>query len=213
MTLKNNIWDIENSFYLQSSLSRIGKLISQYEIYKKIIHLPGDIVELGVFKGVSAVRLLSFRNILENNFSRKFYGFDTFSKFPKQKKNYDKLFVKKWELQAGHPWSNKKIQFFLKKKFKNFRLIKGNILNTIPTFLKTNNCKIALLHLDLDVYEATKFAINNFFPKVVKGGIIMVDDYNSEVGATNAINEFITKKKIIIKRLKFNAKPYFFKKN
>lgn len=212
MILKNNIWDIENNYYLQSSISRIGKLISQYEIYKKILHLPGDIIELGVFKGVSAIRLLTFRNILEDNFSRKFYGFDTFLKFPKQKKDYDKSFVKRWETEAGHPLTKKKIDFFLKKKFNNYTLIKGNIFNTIPTFLKKNNCKIALLHLDLDVYEATKFAIHNFFPKIVTGGIVMVDDYNSEVGATNAINEFISERKISIRRLKFNAKPYFFKK-
>ena len=75
---KNNIsvWDAENAFYHKSNISRLGKLIYQYEIYKLIKDLPGDVLEFGVFKGNSLIRFLTFRSIIENNFSRKVYGFD-----------------------------------------------------------------------------------------------------------------------------------------
>ena len=82
---KTDVWDAENIWFLKSNISRIGKLLSQYEIYKKIIDLPGCIIECGVFKGSSAARLLSFRKILENDFSREFYGFDTFKNFSLKK--------------------------------------------------------------------------------------------------------------------------------
>lgn len=75
-------WDYENGFYLTCETSRIGKLLNHLEIYKKIIDLPGDVLEFGVYKGASIVRLLSFRNLLENQFSRKVIGFDIFGKFP-----------------------------------------------------------------------------------------------------------------------------------
>ena len=39
--------------YLKSDISRIGKLLYHYEIYKKIQNIPGDIIECGVFKGSS----------------------------------------------------------------------------------------------------------------------------------------------------------------
>ena len=80
---KKKIWDSENIFYLKSDVTRISKLLYQYEIYKKILKLPGDVVECGVFKGASLVRLLTFRENLENTFSRKIIGFDAFGKFPK----------------------------------------------------------------------------------------------------------------------------------
>ncbi len=41
----------ENGFYLTSQPYRLGNMISHYELYKKIIDLPGAVVELGVFKG------------------------------------------------------------------------------------------------------------------------------------------------------------------
>ena len=41
----------ENGFYLTSGVSRIGNILSHYELYKKIINMPGDVVECGVFRG------------------------------------------------------------------------------------------------------------------------------------------------------------------
>ena len=39
--------DYENGFYLTSSVSRLGNIMAHYELYKKIIGIPGDVVELG----------------------------------------------------------------------------------------------------------------------------------------------------------------------
>ena len=74
----------ENIYHLKSDISRIGKLLYHYEIYKKIQNIPGDIIECGVFKGSSLVRFLTFRSILENNF-RKIIGFDILENFQKKK--------------------------------------------------------------------------------------------------------------------------------
>ena len=67
---ENDIWNAENIYHLKTDITRISKLIYHYEIYKKIISLPGDVIECGVFKGVSLTRFLTFREILENNYSR-----------------------------------------------------------------------------------------------------------------------------------------------
>ena len=90
----SSIWDAENIYHLKTDISRISKLIYHYEIYKKIQNIPGDIIECGVFKGVSLTRFLTYRSILENNFSRKIIGFDAFGKFPKQKKKVIKILLK-----------------------------------------------------------------------------------------------------------------------
>ena len=62
----SNVWQIENEFYLKSSPSRIKKIISHYEIFKKTLKVPGCMVECGVFKGNSFQRFLVFRDILAN---------------------------------------------------------------------------------------------------------------------------------------------------
>ena len=71
-------FDYENGFYLTSDVYRIGNLMAHYELYKKIIDIPGDIIELGVFKGGSIIQFATFRELLENENSRKIIGFDVF---------------------------------------------------------------------------------------------------------------------------------------
>ena len=79
----NKKFDYENGFYLTSNPSRLGKVLTHYELYKMIINLPGDIVEFGVFKGSSLIKWATFRELFENTDSRKVIGFDIFGKSPK----------------------------------------------------------------------------------------------------------------------------------
>ena len=47
----DNKMNYENGFYLTSEPYRMGNILAHYELYKKILELPGDVIELGVFKG------------------------------------------------------------------------------------------------------------------------------------------------------------------
>ena len=73
---RSGIWDYENGFYWFSSKTRLNKLLAHYELYKTIATTPGHIFELGVNKGSSLVRFCTFRDALENDYSRKIVGFD-----------------------------------------------------------------------------------------------------------------------------------------
>jgi hypothetical protein len=199
------IWKAENIFFLKSDISRYAKFLCHYEIYKKIIDIPGDIIELGVFKGASLVKLAIFRQLLENHRSRKIYGFDNFGKFTIQKNKQDKKFINWWSNKVGNGISNVELEEILKdKKIENFELIKGDIAKTLRPFLKKNpKLRISLLHLDLDVYKPTYYALINLYNRVSSCGIILIDDYNLVSGATKAVDHFIKKKKTEIKKIKF----------
>ncbi len=48
--VKKNNFDLENFFYEKSEPNRLLKLLAQYELYKKIHNVSGDIYEFGVFQ-------------------------------------------------------------------------------------------------------------------------------------------------------------------
>lgn len=205
-------WEYENGFYLSCETSRIGKFLNHLEIYKKIIHLPGDILEFGVYKGASLVRLLSFRDLLECENSRKIFGFDIFGKFPDNLElEKDREFVRKFENAGGYGISKNELQKHLSAKgLGNFELIEGDINKTIPKFLKAHNpIKISLLHIDVDVYEPTKLILESLWDKVVKDGIVMLDDYGTVEGETKAVDEFFAKQDIRIHKPKYNHIPAY----
>lgn len=211
---ENNAFEYENGFMLTSDTYRLGNILSHYELYKTIINKPGAVVELGVFKGNSLIQFATFRELLENEKSRKIIGFDIFGEFPESNAFLsDEKFVSNWnELFKGNiPTENDLQKSFDHKGIKNIELVKGNILETLPKYLQNNpHLKISLLHIDTDVYEPSKIALELLFDCVVPGGIIILDDYGTVEGETRAVDEFFANKSYQINKFPFShTKPSY----
>jgi O-methyltransferase len=67
---------------------------------------------------------------------------------------------------------------------------KGWFNETIPT-VKENLAEIALLNLDCDWYESVKFCMEELYPRVVRGGVVFIDDYFYWQGARKAVDDFM----------------------
>jgi hypothetical protein len=118
--------------------TRLNKLVAHYELYKTITGLPGEIVELGVYKATSLIRLATFRNLLENDFSRKIVGFDAFRKFPKEHLalRSDIDFIDKFESSGGEGLSKDEVESLIAYKgFENIHLTAGNLFETLPGYI------------------------------------------------------------------------------
>ena len=63
-------FEYENGFYLTAPVDRISKFATHLELFRRVSGLAGDIVECGVFKGASLSRLIKFRALFENPFSK-----------------------------------------------------------------------------------------------------------------------------------------------
>jgi len=212
----DKMFDYENGYYTTATEARFGKFIAHYELYKKIVNLPGVVVECGLFKGNSFFRLAHFRNLLESRYSRKLIGFDIFGSFPKTDFEEDKKYLEAFTNSAGNNSIEiKEITKIMEyKKVDNYEFIKGDINKTIPKYCKDNeHLKIALLHIDTDVYEPAVTILENMYERVVKGGIIMFDDYGTFPGETKAVDEFFKDKDEIIQKLPISHIPsYIIKK-
>ena len=129
-------WDYENAFYLTSNSTRFAKILAHYELYKSIINLPGQIVECGVFKGISLIRYAAYREILENTYSREIIGFDAFGNFPQETSKKDKSFPKHHDSIAGKGIDIDELYKVLQyKNIENIKLVKGDIINTVPKYI------------------------------------------------------------------------------
>ena len=215
---ENKTFYYENGFYLTSQPYRIGNLIAHYELYKKIINLPGDILEFGVFKGASLIQWATFRELIENEKSRKIIGFDMFGEFPNTEiVESDKEFINSWNNSFKDEFvTSEEIYKCLEMKgINNVELIKGNILETLPAYLKKNRqMRISLLHIDTDVYEPCKTVLELLYDLVVPNGLIVFDDYSVIEGETIAVDDFFSDKPHAFYKFPFShSKPtYMIKK-
>jgi hypothetical protein len=205
-------FDYENNFYLTCNSTRMAKAIAQYRLFEKTVQIEGDIVECGIFKGSSFSRFAMFRKIL-NLEEKKLIGFDSFGRFPETEYDQDKVMRENFISSAGDQSISKlQLEDVLENKDcqKNTILIEGNITKTVPEFVSNNpDIKISLLNLDVDIYEPTVVILKYLIPLMSKGGIIILDDYNSFPGETKAVDQYINGKDIKINKPIFPNTPHF----
>lgn len=196
---------------------KLTRLLAMYEIFKKVLPIKGSVVECGVFKGFSLMNWAQMSAVLEPaNLTRKIYGFDSFKGFLDVKKEDMNKYVK---IKSGGLASNsfdelnELIKIYDKNRFlghvNKVQLIRGNATESIPNFVKNNkHLVVSLLFLDFDLFEPTKIAIENFYPRMPKGSIIAFDELDNPIwpGETHALLKTIGINKLKIERIDFD--PY-----
>jgi hypothetical protein len=208
-----DLYEVENSFYLRAPVARLGKLLAHYELYRRIQPLPGAVVECGVYKGASLMRFLAFRHLLENDQARPVIGFDAFGRFPVAAGEAEegRRFVARFEAAGGEGIAREDLEAAIAAKgLSGCALVEGDIFRTLPAYLEAHpELRIALLHLDLDVEEPTRFALGLLAERIVPGGLVVFDDYGLVAGATRAADAFVAARGLRLEKLPFYAVPAF----
>jgi hypothetical protein len=207
--------EYENMFYLSCDSSRIGKAISQYMLFRQTIEVSGDIIECGGFKGASFSRFSMYRKLhgLED---KRLIGFDTFGGFPETDFSEDFDLRNKFISEGGRGISVDQLWKVLEEKKcrKNVELVEGNICKTVPEFIKKNpGLRISFLNLDVDIYEPSVTILEYLYPRISRGGVLMLDDYNTFPGETKAANDFFKDKDVTILQNDLANSPYYVIKN
>jgi hypothetical protein len=183
----------------------------KFELIKDV---PGDIVECGVGFGHTLL-LLCFLNYIEGK-NREVWAFDSFEGFPEPTpEDASRRNPKKGEWKVITTGDLDDILFRrcgLPAKTKSLlHVTKGYFEDTLA---KSNIGKIALLHLDVDLYGSYKTCLEALYHKVVPGGVILFDEYKQKdtqevfPGAAKAIDEFFAGKPEKIEYDKAHDKYY-----
>ena len=207
-----------NNYSKYTRRQAVTKTLAQYEIFKRVLHVKGSIVECGVLRGGSLFTWLHLSSILEPvNFTRRIYGFDTFEGFAAvadQDRGGLSQHVRSGDLRGStyeeltalakiHD-ANRLVNHIDKLHF-----VRGDATKTIPTFIETHaHLVVSLLYLDFDLYEPTCMAIEHFLPRMPKGAILAFDELDNPLwpGETRAVIDSLGFNKLRVERLDFD--PY-----
>jgi O-methyltransferase len=185
------VWELRN--YLELAHTMVGRKRLdniQYCIEEVIkTKVPGDVIETGIWRGGATIFM---RGVLAayGVTDRRVWAADSFQGVPPptlpqdagcdlSEKVYPVLTVKIEEVQqlfARYGLLDEQV-FFLQGWFKD-------------TLANAPIKKLAVLRLDGDLYESTMDALNPLYPKVSRGGFIIVDDFTSVPQCAQAINDF-----------------------
>jgi O-methyltransferase len=173
-------------------------------------NIGGALIECGVFQGGNAVVMI--RTLLNAGVTdRDIYLYDTFEGFPKPEaidfeyehgpalETWQKHKKPGDQSEDGSDWLRyplEKVQervLSLGYPAERIHFVKGLVENTIP---QQTPEKIALLRLDTDFYRSTKHELIHMYPRLQRGGILIIDDYGALHGARVATDEYLKENNI-----------------
>ncbi|MDP2785651.1 MAG: TylF/MycF/NovP-related O-methyltransferase [Sulfurimicrobium sp.] len=203
--------------YTMTSPERIISLCEAVK-YVQDKNIEGDIVECGVWKGGSMMAVAEIL-LRAGDTTRDLYLFDTFEGMPPPTVNdvdivgvtAESLLDRSDKERDESVWCRATLDVVRKAlgstgyPSEKVHFIKGMVEETIPHFVPA---KIALLRLDTDWYESTKHEMEHLFPRLSKGGVLIIDDYGHWQGARKAVDEYLEKNdvKILLNRIDYTGR-------
>jgi O-methyltransferase len=194
--------------YTMTSDARVAVLESAVR-HVAAQNYPGAFVECGVARGGSTMAM-AYTLIELGIYDRDIYLYDTFEGMPEP----DDVDRGRFGEPAGRSWRKRRdetgrstwINHGLDEVRANLaetgypddrlHFVKGKVEETLATEAPPG--AIALLRLDTDWHASTRAELNHLYPKLVRGGIVIVDDYFRWQGARKAVDEYVAEHKIPI---------------
>lgn len=186
--------------FTMTSIERLYSLYKSIE-YLAAAEIPGDFVECGVWRGGSCMLMAVALLRLEKP-DRQIVMFDTFEGHPEPDPERD---VDLWGNRAHEEWRSQTREGTvpgwgrapLDEVIGNLQstgypeallqFVKGMVEDTASRNIPH---RLALLRLDTDWYASTWAALTHLYPRLVSGGVLILDDYGHYQGQRQAVDEY-----------------------
>lgn len=150
-------------------------------------NMSGAMAECGCYRGASAYFLAKERPDTVLHLFDSFEGLSATTE-PDRVEKADHFAWQKGDLKAGEGIVRETL-----REYRNVVIHKGWIPDK---FCEVETKRFSLVHIDVDLYQPTLDSIKFFYPRMQRGGVIILDDYGFTTcpGAYRAVQEFMTDK-------------------
>lgn len=156
--------------------------------------LPGDFVECGVNTGILSLAVCTYIDF--NSTGKHFFLFDTFSGVPESQMSEterpsctftnDTFYEECFELARSNF-----------RHFPNAQLVRGVVPDSL---YQVDIDQVCYLSIDMNIVEPEVAAMEFFWPKLVHGAVVLLDDYGVDLHAEQkaGLDEFAHRHKVAV---------------
>jgi O-methyltransferase len=159
------------------------------QLAESVRGMEGSTAECGAFRGVGSALIC---RALDGTYGQEdgHFAFDAFEGLPEP--------VAADRAESGQWWSEgdlKTDRGRVEKLLTPFPFARIEVGWIPERFPEVEDLKFRLVHVDVDLYEPTRDSIEFFFPRLVPGGVLLLDDHGvmSCPGARKAAVEYFAK--------------------
>lgn len=172
----------------------LARYLVMYDVYRMTLGIAGHIAELGVYKAAGSLLFAKLVRIFEPEAFTLVHGFDWFEgTLPTEEEpnikegSYCEDYERILKLVAAQKLDN--ILHIHKLDLRS---------QLTPFFEKHNYMQFKLAFFDAGQYDIVRHGIEEIWPRIVPGGILLLDQFNHELspGETRAVRELLPDAKI-----------------
>lgn len=176
---------------------------AEYVDYEAV---PGDIVEFGVFTGISLALLAKAHSFAPGHVERNVAGFDSFEGLPGSAEKHARW--QPGDCSSNHGWHpllalGDAVTPDVTRRLFDICGLRAPLLHvgsfsaTLPEAFPAVHKQVALVHFDCDLYESTRDALAALAPVLQDGAMLLFDDWfhyrgHPAKGESRAFSEFLS---------------------
>ena len=209
---------------LPDTMTGVARLVALVDAVRYCVRagVEGDFAECGVWRGGSVIAMVETLQALGVT-DRDIHLYDTFEGMTEPTEHDVSTFappaISEWRdavARSERPWpglfgetafSEEQVrQAVLATGYPEhrFHFVRGRVEDTLPLHAPE---RIALLRLDTDWYESTRVELEILYPRLVDGGVLIIDDYGHWDGCRLAVDEyFATRPAILMTRIDYTGR-------
>ena len=186
------LWSVIDHWPLYCGIANLGRYMAVADLLRATLDVPGHVAEFGTWRGANLMLLAKLMRIFDPHSSKQIHAFDSFegltdfapedAKAAHQKGRYKGSLDELKELITLYRLTNEVI------------IHEGRIEETLSLALKADqSLTFSFLYCDVDLYEPTKVILSSLHDRLSKGGLFVLDEWNSATyaGETLAVKEFL----------------------
>jgi O-methyltransferase len=146
--------------------------------------IDGEVIEAGAWRGGASILMRATLATLGDD--RTVWVADSFEGFAGEESDPEAAALSAFDILAA-PVDDVRESFARVGCDSGVEIVPGFFADTLPAL---TGRRWAIVRLDADSYEATRFALDCLYPGLAVGGYLVIDDYGSFDGCRRAVDEF-----------------------
>ena len=193
-TGKRELWNVIDHWPLYVGIGNLARMLAIEQLFRQSLKVPGHLAEFGSWRGANLMLLAKMLKILDPNSSKKVHCFESFEGLktfvPKDGKQTKKT-------RGSYQGCLKELEEMIKlyQLQDSIEIHKGDIAQTLPATLTNKALSFSFVYCDTDLYAPSKIILESLHPRISKGGLVVMDEWNfgEWPGETIAVREFMEK--------------------
>lgn len=186
------LWSVIDHWPLYVGIGNLGRFMAIADLLRSTLDIPGHVAEFGSWRGANLMLMTKLLRIYDPHGCKQvhcfesFVGLETFSaqdgssgesESGAYRGNYEELLAMISLCELGD----------------DIIIHKGDIMQTLPESLENEGLSFSFIYCDTDLYAPSRLILDRLHPRLSKGGLIVMDEWNYDKwpGEAVAVREFI----------------------